>query len=148
MSARDDAIGLLARREHSQFELKRKLIVKGYSSLEVDTLLVSLAKDGLQSDERFAEVYVHHRVGMGFGPRRIEFELSQRGISQALIQQYVPCDKAFWREVLSSVWRRKYHTDHPVNEKAYAKQARFLMQRGFEPEQIYQCLRESRCQSE
>ncbi len=139
---RDCALNLLARREHSSVELKRKLIARGYLGSEVDTLLVSLARDGLQSDERFAEAYVRHRAEMGFGPRRISAELGQRGVPHLLIQQYLSPDEAFWGEVLSSLWQRKYHNERPMDERTYGKQLRFLMQRGFELERVYRWLNE------
>ena len=131
------ALALLARREHSKLELKRKLIARGYSNSEIEAELASLAKDGLQSDERFAETYVRQRIKVGFGPRRITLELQQRGVVDPLIHIYLPRDKQFWWSRLAIVWQRKYHTDQDLDEKAYAKQARFLVQRGFDPEQVY-----------
>ncbi|WP_251366014.1 hypothetical protein [Coxiella-like endosymbiont of Rhipicephalus sanguineus] len=58
MELRERTIVLLARREHSQLELKQKLLNKGYKLSEVETLIISLAVEGLQSDERYTEVYV------------------------------------------------------------------------------------------
>ncbi len=137
---RERAIALLARREHSQHELRQKLLNKGYPSVEIETVLASLTKEGLQSDERYAEIYVRHRVGMGFGPRRITAELHQRGIAETLIRQYLCQDEAFWWSALSSVCQRKYHTKH---NQDFNKQARFLMQRGFLPQQVYAWLKEN-----
>lgn len=137
---RERAIGLLARREHSRHELKQKLLLKGYPISEVETVLASLTKEGLQSDERYAEAYVHHRVGMGFGPRRITVELHQRGIPDALIRQYLSQDDTFWRSALSSVCQRKYHSRHKQDA---GKQARFLIQRGFATQHVYAWLKEN-----
>ncbi len=150
---RECAQDLLARREHSQVELKRKLMAKGFENLEIENLLVTLAKEGLQSDERFAEAYVHHRVDMGFGPRRIECELLERGLSQSLIQQYLPQDNAFWQERMALVWQKKYHAKDNFNQRDYVKQACFLQQRGFESSEIVRWLNEVRrrgysCQGE
>lgn len=127
------ALFLIARREHSQFELKQKLLIKGASRADIETVLASLAKEGLQCDERFAETYVRYRVDMGFGPRRISMELKKRGLSESLIRRFVPKDDEFWERALSSLWQRKYHTQ----EKDYEKQARFLLQRGFTAQQVY-----------
>ncbi|WP_304985198.1 hypothetical protein [Coxiella-like endosymbiont] len=51
MELRERAIALLARREYSQLELKQKLLNKSYKLPEVKTLIISLAVEGLQSDE-------------------------------------------------------------------------------------------------
>ncbi len=135
---RERAIGLLARREHSRHELKQKLLFKGYPISEIEIVLASLTKEGLQSDERYAEAYVRHRVSMGFGPRRITLELHQRGIADSLIRQYVSQDEEFWEAALSSVCQRKYDTRR---KQDFGKQARFLIQRGFAPQQVYAWLK-------
>ena len=49
------ALDLLARREHSGFELKQKLCVKNFASDEIAAVLEILKQKGFQSDERFAE---------------------------------------------------------------------------------------------
>lgn len=138
VNLRDRAIGLLARREHSQQELRQKLLLKGYPISEIETVLALLTKEGLQSDERYAEAYVRHRVDMGFGPRRIMLELRQRGVPNELIYQYVPEDDDFWQSALSSLYQRKYHTQR---NKDFGQQARFLIQRGFVPQQVYAWLK-------
>ena len=73
------AIDLLSRREHSQLELRKKLVAKGFADDEVDELLLRLHEENLQSDERYAESYVRQRVDKGYGPIRIRQELRQKG---------------------------------------------------------------------
>ena len=51
MKLREHALVLLANREHSRLELKRKLLAKDYALDEVDVLLAALIEDGLQSEE-------------------------------------------------------------------------------------------------
>jgi len=64
------ALRLLALREHSRGELRRKLGACGYAAAEVGRLIEDLADRGLVSDRRMAEVYVDERVRKGFGPAR------------------------------------------------------------------------------
>lgn len=144
MKLREHALDFLARREHSRFELKQKLVMKGHLADEVDTLLVQLVKEALQSDERYTEVYIRRRVNAGFGPRRIEMELQQRGISDSLIDIYLHQDEEFWWQVLLSVWRRKHSPERVLSAKAYVKELRFLTQRGFESRQIHKLLQQHR----
>ncbi len=142
MKLRECALNFLARREHSRHELKQKLTLKGYGSNQIESELLTLAQEGLQSDARFAEAYVRVRVEAGFGPRRISMELRQRGVSDSLIHDHLSQDPAFWWEALLSVWRKKYDRGQAIGPKAYAKAARFLTQRGFDPEQIHRLLRD------
>ena len=56
---------LLARREHSFFELKQKLLIK-YPELNpsnLDLALNQLQCENLISDERFTESYIRYRKG-------------------------------------------------------------------------------------
>ena len=75
LTIRSSALDLLASREHTKFELYRKLISKGFESCDVVAIIQELEKQGLQSDERFVENYIIVRSKRGFGPLRIEAEL-------------------------------------------------------------------------
>ena len=140
MKLRERALALLANREHSRLELKRKLLAKDYALDEVDVLLAALIEDGLQSDERYTEAYVRVRVSVGFGPLRINMELQRRGVSDSLINRYLHQNEAFWWDVLRGVWERKYSERPAEHPKEYARQARFLIQRGFDSAQVYKLL--------
>ena len=130
----------LARREHSQYELKRKLRQKNWTDEEIDAALAKLAHEGLQCDERFTEQYVNMRINAGYGPRRIALELQQRGVSQALIAAIMPSDRDYWLTRLRQVCERKRVGATIDDMKTKARLTRFLLQRGFEPEQVQQVL--------
>ncbi|WP_244896917.1 RecX family transcriptional regulator [Candidatus Coxiella mudrowiae] len=73
----------------------------------METLIISLAvKGGLQSDERYTEVYVRQGIAEGFGPHRIVAELKHRGITDSLVHQYLPHDEMFWWEALSQFCKK------------------------------------------
>lgn len=84
-SAYDRALGLLARREHSKWELRNKLRAKGYARDEIDEAVEKLAEQGYQSDERFAGMLIRTRAAALYGPVRIRMELRQRFIANDLI---------------------------------------------------------------
>src|SRR6185295_823724 len=69
------ALKLLARREHSARELKRKLTARGIGEVDAAAAVADAAADGWQSDTRYAEMLVRSRISQGFGPMRIEAEL-------------------------------------------------------------------------
>lgn len=125
------AISLLARREHSCFELKNKLKQKGAPTELLDDLLLQLKTSNYQSDERFAASYTRMRTEAGFGPLRIRAELQQRGISSELIAQVLGQDDEVWLERLCELWQRRFRGKLPQNQQEYGRQIRFFLQRGF-----------------
>ncbi|MGI9308894.1 MAG: regulatory protein RecX, partial [Gammaproteobacteria bacterium] len=95
-TARAAAMNLLARREHSQAELRTKLKDREYSDPEIADALEGLLRDGLISDERFAEAFVASRVRRGQGPVRIRVELERRGVPDELIVTHLSVRAAEW----------------------------------------------------
>ena len=83
------AMDLLARREHSFFELKLKLLKKDFKEEQVVSELHQLIDDNLLSDARFTEAFISSRKEQGKGPLRIESELQERGIDEALIASHL-----------------------------------------------------------
>lgn len=134
------AVKLLAQREHSRFELQRKLIHKGFSEQCIIQTLQTLLEQGLQSDERFVEAYVQMRLRRGYGPVRIAGELRERGVADELIQKHLQLDndkdKEDWQQQIVSVWQKKFRSIKPKDFAERAKQMRFLQYRGFNGEQI------------
>jgi regulatory protein len=133
---------LLARREHSQAELQRKLLARGYPAADVGPVLVRLAEEQLLSDERFAEAFVHARMARGSGPRKIAAELAGKGVAESLISRYLNERSPVWNELAHEVRVKKFGSTLPEDYPAQARQMRFLQQRGFTGEQIRAALRD------
>lgn len=133
---RNKAMDLLARREHSEAELRRKLQTRGYAAPAIEQAVESLLRDGLLSDLRFAESYVNQRFNAGMGPLKIRYELRQKGIADELAEQCLDTFGERWDELLESLRRRKYGDRIPDDYGARMKQARFLQNRGFSPESV------------
>ncbi|MCC6301573.1 MAG: regulatory protein RecX [Gammaproteobacteria bacterium] len=128
---------LLARREHSSGELRAKLRAKGFDDEEsVDLQLGRLRDEGLLSDERFAESFVHARRLRGQGPSRIAAELRERAVSAALIEAYVDPRDGVWTEAAREARRKRFGPEAPAEFAERARQARFLRYRGFTEDQI------------
>lgn len=128
---------LLARREHSSGELRAKLRAKGFDDEEsVDLQLGRLRDEGLLSDERFAESFVHARRLRGQGPSRIAAELRERAVSAALIEAYVDPRDGVWTEAARAARRKRFGPEAPAEFAERARQARFLRYRGFTEDQI------------
>ncbi len=129
------AIGLLAQREHSRFELNRKLARRFNRDERVALVLDDLQRRGLLSDRRFAESYVAMRMRKGFGPIRIRAELQERGIESALLEACLDAGRETWVEQLRQAATRRFGAEPPKGKAQQAKQARFLQYRGF-PESL------------
>jgi regulatory protein len=102
----------------------------------VEQVLDQLAAQGLQSDARYAEAYIHSRLQRGYGPLRIRVELKERGVSGALVAEYLHDDPGLWRERLQMTHDRKYGSARTTDRKEQARRARFLGHRGFSGEMI------------
>ena len=138
-ACRATAMDLLARREHSSKELRRKLISRHYEGLVIDEVLASLVHERLLSNERFAEGYVYFRSKKGFGPVRLRQELRERGIDDELIECHL--DGIEWQQLAVTTWKKKFGVVMPEDYQAQTKQMRFLQYRGFTTEQIQAVLK-------
>jgi len=107
----------------------------------MESVLDSLAEQGLQSDERYVESYVDQRMRKGFGPRRIEAELRERGVDDHLIHRHLDIDDEIWRELMRDVHDRKFGPAAADGRSELGRRARFLEYRGFTSAQVSRFLR-------
>lgn len=139
-SLKSQALRMLATREHSQQELRRKLKAKAAEGEDVEAVVQRMVETGLQSDARFAESFVRAR-GERFGSGRIRRELAERGVSAELAGEALAGLEGDEVSRARSVWARKF-AQAPQDAKEWAKQARFLQSRGFSSEVIRRILKE------
>lgn len=130
------AVRLLARREHSRFELSRKLAARDAPAELVESVLDELAERRLQSDERYAESLVAARISRGQGPVRIRRDLEQHDVAAASIEAAFEAADPDWVELARETRRRRFGEAPPADWNARARQSRFLEYRGFTGEQI------------
>lgn len=133
---RSSALNLLALREHTKFELQRKLVAKGFIVNDITKVLQELVQQGLQSDQRFVENYVTMRCKRGFGPVRIKAELCERGVTQELIAEFLYDYRSIWSELAEKVRCKKFGEAIPKDLHEQTKQMRYLYYKGFDAELI------------
>ena len=75
------AIGLLARRAHSQSELRRKLRLKGYEAPAIEATIAQLTELGYLDDRAFASGLVRRRGALR-GPMALAAELAAKGVAR------------------------------------------------------------------
>jgi regulatory protein len=140
-SLKSTALRLLATREHSRLELRRKLEARASEGDDVEAVLERMSETGLQSDQRFAESYVRSKAAR-LGAARIRRELEERGVAGE--QARAALDEVLEHDELSrarGVWQKKFG-QVPGDAKEWARQARFLQSRGFSADIVRTLLRD------
>jgi regulatory protein len=133
--ARESAVRILERREHSQKELIRKLKQREFSEEVVEETLGWLGEHDLLNEQRFASEYARMRAGRGYGPQRILQELRERGISEPEARDALGSLEQDWWAAAADIRQRKFGAALPSELADIAKQQRFLQYRGFSAEQ-------------
>ena len=129
--ARNSAMRLLARREHSRAELRGKLVGRGFENDSVEELLQGLEDQDLLSDERFAMSLIARRVETGYGPKHIDLELRNRGVSEKLAREALAKAEVDWGQQVTDQAVRKFGSDPAQTFPEWARRARYLERRGF-----------------
>ncbi|NJD35142.1 MAG: regulatory protein RecX [Betaproteobacteria bacterium] len=138
---RQQAIKLLARREHTRAELARKLAGLGTQE-EIDAVLADMEASQLQSDNRTAENYLRSNASR-LGVSRLRHTLKTRGVAPELIEeQLAQSDLPDEIERARAAWTRKFSAA-PANPKEWARQARFLQSRGFSGDIVRRVLKQA-----
>jgi regulatory protein len=135
------AQGILAHREHSEWEVRTKLNRKGFSAEGVDEVIVWLKQEKLLDDERFAETYVEGVLrSKTVGPRWLVHKLQQKRVAHEIIEPAVYSvindqrEKALAREAATR-WRIRQQMKN-FDERARQRLMRFLVSRGFSVEVV------------
>ena len=136
-SARQRALRRLARRDHSEAEMRRALTRSGFAAGVVDETLARLRAEKYLDDEGFAGRFARSRVAHhGVGRNRVRQALRARGVSRAIIEKGVAeaLQDVSETEVLESLARR-YWRQHVRDEplQRIRKLWAFLLRRGFPP---------------
>jgi len=132
---------MLARREHSAFEIRRKLKQKDIDEAEIEQAVERLQQEGLLSDQRYAESYIQMRKGKGYGPLRIALELKERGVDESVYGYYLYDGDIDWGSVLEAACEKKYSNSRYENYREKAKRIRYLQYRGFALDAIHDLLK-------
>ncbi|MEJ2213236.1 MAG: regulatory protein RecX [Gammaproteobacteria bacterium] len=125
------AIRLLSQTEQTFFQLKKKLLAKGFEPDQVIDVLNALESQNLLSDKRFAEQYLSFRSRKGFGPLRITQELREKGVDENLLDSVIADACPDWSAIMQTALQKKFGATRARNYKDQAKRARFLESRGF-----------------
>ncbi|ABX20097.1 recombination regulator RecX [Salmonella enterica] len=137
----DRAVRILAVRDHSEQELRRKLsapVMGKNGPEEIDATpddyerVISWCHEHhYLDDNRFVIRFIASRSRKGYGPARIRQELNQKGIARESTEKAMrECD-IDWSEMAREQAVRKYGEPLPSTFSEKVKVQRFLLYRGY-----------------
>ncbi len=162
----NSACRILGIREHSEKQIRTKLIKKGFESKDVAQAIKFLYQESWLSNERFCGSFIRSRVSKGQGKIRIEFELIQNEVAQNLINEAFENENIDWQIECEKVLGKKISSIHSTNIfsvigestndknienneldfKDKLKIERFMKYRGFETSQVRKAFSKIRLQ--
>ncbi len=141
LSLRARALRLLALREHSRFELQRKLAPHAPDASALAALLDDFEQRGWLDSDRFAASLVHRR-GARYGTARIAQELRSHGLDDACIARALAGFETASDEAARALHAlRRRHPEPAADAKAYSRQQRFLRARGYTADAVRAALK-------
>lgn len=149
----DRAGRILAMRDHSEAEFRRKLTLSAERAAmyaknqagqpnvptpeQIDRVVAWCYEHRYLDDVRFAARFISSRSRKGYGPQRIRMELGQRGIDKVLADEAMVKSDINWTHQAFAAAARKFGLPLPGEWKEKAKVQRYLMAKGYLSEDIY-----------
>lgn len=138
---KDYAFNLLSYRDRSAYEMKDRLLKKGYQEDEVVTVIKRLKELSYIDDNKFAEKWVRYRIkNKPRGSNMLKKELNSKGIEEKIINRVL--EKLIDNELevdlgcsLAKKWLKSHKED-------LSKLKRYLYYKGFPAAIIYTILHE------
>ena len=147
----DRAVRILAVRDHSEQELRRKLAapVMGKNGPEeidataedYERVIAWCYEHQYLDDDRFIARFIASRSRKGYGPARIRQELNQKGIARESTDKAMRECEIDWSVLARDQACRKYGKPLPGAFSENVKIQRFLLYRGYLMEDIQEIWR-------
>lgn len=111
------ALNYLKHRMRSMYEVKSRLLDRGFTEEETEEALQYLQEFGYVDDAAFCSYYIRYGSRKGRGPVRLQRELAEKGVEAAVIRHAL-----------------EEHFDRQTEKDAAMKEARKLLERAASPE--------------
>lgn len=134
-----------AYQERSHKEVKSRLYDYGLYESQVDELIAQLITDGFLNEERFAKAFAGGKFRMKkWGKLKIKNELEFLGLTKNCIQRGLKeIDSGDYSKTLKALIKKK---STEINEENLFKKrdkiARFAIGKGYEPEMVWEYVRD------
>ena len=135
--AKHEAYRYLGYRSRTTRELQDRLRKRGYAAEVIGSVLRDLEEQGYLNDRKVAADWARYRLQTRpMGRTRMAWELRQRGVADALLEEvlhsvYAECDEAAL--AAQAARKRVRGMAHPFPLQARQRLARYLVGLGFEP---------------
>lgn len=142
--AKQKALRYCAYQERSHQEVKNKLYELGLYSSQVDELLVYLITEGFLNEERYAKLFAGGKFRIKqWGRIKIVHALESKGLSQACIRIGLKeIDADDYEQTLEKLLTDKLSEVADENSfVARDKVSKYAIQKGFEPDLVWQKLK-------
>ncbi|MDD5355743.1 MAG: regulatory protein RecX [Candidatus Omnitrophica bacterium] len=144
-SAKTACFRLLKVRPRSEYELRSRLLQKGFENKVIEEAITAIAKIGLVNDLEFAKLWVQSRIKKPLGLKRLSFELKQKGIDKDIIEKIISeynCpekEEKVVRELLERKLKKFSGLDkQKIKERLWG----FFLRKGFSKDIVYDVLNE------
>lgn len=137
--AKNYAFLLLKFRQRSENELYRRLKKKKFEEGIIAQTISFLKNNKFIDDEIFARSWIESRLKRPLGLRKIENELSIKGVDRKIIQRQILEIKKDYseEEVVSSIARERFAKFKGMEQQAARRRLYgYLLRRGFSPEVV------------
>ncbi len=134
-----------AYQERSHKEVRNKLYAYGLHRGDVDEILTRLITDGFLNEQRFARAFAGGKFRIKkWGRNKIIHELEAHGVAPKCIQLGLrEIDSSDYRKTLTQLIRKKFtetKEENPFRKRNLV--ARFVIGKGYEPEEVWEMLKE------
>ena len=134
-SARDKALWLLSRQDYSVKCMREKLLSKGFSSEDIEKVIIYLKKLSYLDDERFARSYV--RTHSGISRQSLKQKLYNKGIdgelSNIAMEECYTGDPSM---LISKLADKKHFDPASADYESTCKFKSYLYLKGFDSSEI------------
>ncbi len=133
-------IAYLSRREYSEYELRKKLAPHAETPEDLDNVMRRLKKENWQSDSRFLQATTNVSAPK-WGAARIAAKLRQHQLPEDEVSAAISSLQDSELARARAVWEKKFKGQVYTTPQEYAKQARFLLSRGFSADVVRKIVR-------
>lgn len=143
--AREKIRHYCAYQERSHMEVRNKLYSYGLHSSDVDEILIEVIGEGFLNEERYAKAFAGGKFRIKkWGRTKIKHELEANGLTKNCIKTgLLEIDEKDYQTTLISLLTKKLHQLEEDNFFVKKdKAAKYAIQKGFEPELVWQVLKD------
>lgn len=139
--AKRKLMDLVARRDHSEKELRKKLALRCEPEVVEQTLSWALEQNWLAAPEKLTQQFAEQLGRRGKGIRKINQKLKELGLAGVKADRETELEKA--RRLVGAKWSARDFAglDFKESQKLKAKIMRFLATRGYESDVISSILK-------